>query len=82
MGQNFAKAFNVQFVDKNNKLDYVWATSWGVSTRLMGALMSTGFDYARMALILAVLEKRAGFYFSNLDKLPNVFYACCCMSAA
>lgn len=32
LGQNFAKAFNVQFVDKNNKLDYVWATSWGVST--------------------------------------------------
>ena len=43
-GQNFAKAFNVQFVDKNNKLDYVWATSWGVSTRLMGALIMTHSD--------------------------------------
>ena len=39
LGQNFAKAFDVQFVNKENKLDYVWATSWGVSTRLMGALI-------------------------------------------
>jgi prolyl-tRNA synthetase len=37
LGQNFAKAFDVKFSDKNNKLDYVWATSWGVSTRLIGA---------------------------------------------
>ena len=44
LGQNFAKAFNVQFVDKNNKLDYVWATSWGVSTRLMGALIMVHSD--------------------------------------
>ena len=44
LGQNFAKAFNVQFVDKNNRLDYVWATSWGVSTRLMGALIMTHSD--------------------------------------
>src|SRR5205085_12613434 len=39
LGQNFAKAFDVQFADKQNKLDYVWATSWGVSTRLIGALV-------------------------------------------
>ncbi|MBR1596322.1 MAG: proline--tRNA ligase [Phocaeicola sp.] len=44
LGQNFAKAFDVQFLDKNNKLDYVWATSWGVSTRLMGALIMTHSD--------------------------------------
>ncbi len=44
LGQNFAKAFDVTFVDKNNKLDYVWATSWGVSTRLMGALIMTHSD--------------------------------------
>ena len=44
LGQNFAKALNVQFVDKNNKLDYVWATSWGVSTRLMGALIMSHSD--------------------------------------
>ena len=44
LGQNFAKAFNVQFVDQDNKLDYVWATSWGVSTRLMGALIMSHSD--------------------------------------
>ncbi|MDO9152673.1 MAG: proline--tRNA ligase [Paludibacter sp.] len=44
LGQNFAKAFDVTFMDKTNKLDYVWATSWGVSTRLMGALIMTHSD--------------------------------------
>ena len=44
LGQNFGKAFNVQFVDKNNQLDYAWATSWGVSTRLMGALVMAHSD--------------------------------------
>lgn len=39
LGQNFAKAFDVQFADKTGKLDWVWATSWGVSTRLMGAII-------------------------------------------
>ena len=39
LGQNFAKAFDVQFTDKTGKLDYVWATSWGVSTRLIGAII-------------------------------------------
>jgi prolyl-tRNA synthetase len=44
LGQNFAKAFDVTFMDKSNKLDHVWATSWGVSTRLMGALIMTHSD--------------------------------------
>ncbi len=44
LGQNFAKAFEVQFRDKENKLDYVWATSWGVSTRLVGALVMAHSD--------------------------------------
>lgn len=44
LGQNFAKAFDVTFVDKSNKQDYVWASSWGVSTRLMGALIMTHSD--------------------------------------
>ncbi|MBN2765165.1 MAG: proline--tRNA ligase [Paludibacteraceae bacterium] len=44
LGQNFAKAFDVTFVDKNNKQEYVWATSWGVSTRLMGALVMAHSD--------------------------------------
>lgn len=44
LGQNFAKAFEVQYLNKENKLEYVWATSWGVSTRLMGALIMTHSD--------------------------------------
>ena len=44
LGQNFAKAFDVQFVNKENKMEYAWATSWGVSTRLMGALIMTHSD--------------------------------------
>lgn len=44
LGQNFAKAFDVQFLNKENKLEHVWATSWGVSTRLMGALIMSHSD--------------------------------------
>jgi len=44
LGQNFAKAFDVKFLNKENKQDYVWATSWGVSTRLIGALIMSHSD--------------------------------------
>ena len=44
LGQNFAKSFDVTFLSKENKYEYVWATSWGVSTRLMGALIMTHSD--------------------------------------
>ena len=44
LGQNFGKAFDVQFLNKENKPEYAWATSWGVSTRLMGALIMTHSD--------------------------------------
>ncbi len=44
LGQNFAKAFDVKFINNENQLEYVWATSWGVSTRLMGALIMTHSD--------------------------------------
>ena len=44
LGQNFAKAFDVKFTNKEGRQDYVWATSWGVSTRLMGALIMTHSD--------------------------------------
>lgn len=44
LGQNFAKAFDVQFLNKENKQEYVWATSWGVSTRLIGALVMAHSD--------------------------------------
>ena len=50
LGQNFAKAFDVKFINKENKLDYVWATSWGVSTRLMGALIMTHSDDTGLVL--------------------------------
>ena len=44
LGQNFAKAFDVKFTDKDNKMDYVWASSWGVSTRLIGGLVMAHSD--------------------------------------
>ena len=44
LGQNFAKAFDVKFTNNEGKQDYVWATSWGVSTRLVGALIMTHSD--------------------------------------
>src|SRR5487761_1925426 len=50
LGQNFAKAFDVQFTDKENKLDYVWASSWGVSTRLIGALVMAHSDDSGLVL--------------------------------
>ncbi len=50
LGQNFAKAFDVQFLNKENKLEYVWATSWGVSTRLIGALVMTHSDNKGLVL--------------------------------
>ena len=50
LGQNFAKAFDVTFASKDNKQEYVWATSWGVSTRLMGALIMTHSDDSGLVL--------------------------------
>ncbi len=50
LGQNFAKAFDVKFLDKQGKLEYVWATSWGVSTRLMGALVMAHSDDSGLVL--------------------------------
>jgi prolyl-tRNA synthetase len=50
LGQNFAKAFDVKFANKEGKLDFVWATSWGVSTRLMGALVMAHSDDAGLVL--------------------------------
>lgn len=50
LGQNFAKAFDVKYSDKDNNMSYVWATSWGVSTRLMGALIMTHSDDSGLVL--------------------------------
>ncbi len=54
LGQNFGKAFNVQYQTKDGKLDYVWQTSWGVSTRLVGGLIMTHSDDAGLVLPPAV----------------------------
>ena len=58
LGQNFAKAFDVQYINKEGKLEYVWATSWGVSTRLMGALIMAHSDNNGLVLppILAPIQ--------------------------
>ena len=58
LGQNFAKAFDVKFANKENQEEYVWATSWGVSTRLMGALIMTHSDDAGLVLppVLAPIQ--------------------------
>ena len=74
LGQNFAKAFNVQFVDKNNKLDYVWATSWGVSTRLMGALIMTHSDDNGLVLPpnLAPIQVVIVPIYKNQDQLAAI----------
>jgi prolyl-tRNA synthetase len=50
LGQNFAKAFDVKFTSKEGKLDHVWATSWGVSTRLMGALIMSHSDNSGLVI--------------------------------
>ena len=50
LGQNFAKAFDVQFTDRTGKLDYVWATSWGLSTRMIGALIMAHSDNKGLVL--------------------------------
>ena len=74
LGQNFAKAFNVQFVDKTNKLDYVWATSWGVSTRLMGALIMTHSDDNGLVLPpnLAPIQVVIVPIYKNSDQLAAI----------
>ncbi|MEZ4824677.1 MAG: proline--tRNA ligase [Bacteroidia bacterium] len=58
LGQNFAKAFDVRFANKENKEDFVWATSWGVSTRLIGAMIMTHSDDAGLVLppVLAPIQ--------------------------
>jgi len=59
LGQNFGKAFNVQFQSKEGKLDYVWQTSWGVSTRLLGGLIMTHSDDKGLVLPPKVAPMKA-----------------------
>ena len=74
LGQNFAKAFDVKFVNNENKLDYVWATSWGVSTRLMGALIMTHSDDNGLVLPpkLAPIQVVIVPIYKNQDQLDEI----------
>lgn len=74
LGQNFAKAFEVKFADKEGKQDYVWATSWGVSTRLMGALIMTHSDDLGLVLPpkLAPIHVAVVPIFNNEEQLAQI----------
>ena len=80
LGQNFAKAFDVKFTSKEGKQDYVWATSWGVSTRLMGALIMTHSDDHGLVLppnlapnqVVIVPIYRNDEQFEAISELANV----------
>ena len=81
LGQNFAKSFDVQFTNKEGKQEYVWATSWGVSTRLMGALiMAHGDDnglvlppaLAPIQVVMVPIYKTAEEHEAILDKMYEI----------
>jgi len=74
LGQNFAKAFDVKFTDKEGKLDHVWATSWGVSTRLMGALIMSHSDDEGLVLppALAPIQVVAVPIFKTDEELAKI----------
>ncbi len=74
LGQNFAKAFDVQFTDRSGKLDYVWATSWGVSTRLMGAIIMGHADNNGLVLPprLAPIQVVIIPIYKNIEQLPAI----------
>ena len=74
LGQNFAKAFDVKYVNKEGKLDYVWATSWGVSTRLMGALIMAHSDNNGLVLPpkLAPIQVVMVPIYKGLDQLAEI----------
>jgi len=74
LGQNFAKAFDVKFTNRENKLDYVWATSWGVSTRLIGALIMAHSDDAGLVLPpkLAPVQVVVVPIYKHQEELDNI----------
>ena len=74
LGQNFAKAFDVTFLNKENKLEHVWATSWGVSTRLMGALIMTHSDDHGLVLPPKLAPSQVAIVpiFKNAEQLAQI----------
>src|SRR5512136_359489 len=77
LGQNFAKAFDVQFTDKTGKLDYVWATSWGLSTRMIGALIMAHADNHGLVLPprLAPIQVVIIPIYRNAEQLESISLA-------
>ncbi len=84
LGQNFAKAFDVKFTNKEGKQEYVWATSWGVSTRLMGALIMAHSDdnglvlppkLAPIQVVIVPIYKKAGQLNAVSEKAEKIFAA-------
>ncbi len=77
LGQNFAKAFDVQFTDKTGKLDYVWATSWGLSTRMIGALIMAHADNHGLVLPprLAPIQVVIIPIYKNTEQLESISLA-------
>ena len=84
LGQNFAKAFDVKFLNNNNKEEYVWATSWGVSTRLMGALVMSHSDddglvlppkLAPIQVVIVPIPKANGAINEAVDKITAALKA-------
>tara|TARA_B100000963_G_scaffold358679_1_gene383892 strand:- start:861 stop:2330 length:1470 start_codon:yes stop_codon:yes gene_type:complete len=76
LGQNFAKAFDVKYASKEGKLEYVWASSWGVSTRLMGALIMTHSDDLGLVLppILAPIQVVLIPIYHSIDEFNEITY--------
>ena len=74
LGQNFAKAFDVQFTDKTGKLDYVWATSWGLSTRMIGALIMAHSDNNGLVLPpqLAPIQVVIIPIYKNIEQMDSI----------
>jgi prolyl-tRNA synthetase len=74
LGQNFAKAFDVKFTNKEGKQDFVWATSWGVSTRLMGALIMSHSDDSGLVLPprLAPIQVVIVPIYKNAEQLEQI----------
>jgi prolyl-tRNA synthetase len=74
LGQNFAKAFDVKFQNKEGKLDYVWATSWGVTTRLIGALIMAHSDDNGLVLPpkIAPIQVVIIPIYKNIDQLSKI----------
>ena len=74
LGQNFAKAFDVKFADRDGQLNYVWATSWGVSSRLMGALIMTHSDDRGLVLPPKLAPHQVIFVpiYKNKEQLSSI----------